>query len=95
MLKEIEPLFSEIESNLRKEAEEKFNAEKTEEEQSFEFRHDELFNRFDASLRLLRDRKSTYYKEREANKTSNLEKKQELLDKLRSIVDGGTGYVQP
>ncbi len=88
VLKEIEPLFSEIESNLRKEAEEKFNAEKTEEEQSFEFRHDELFNRFDASLRLLRDRKSTYYKEREANKTSNLEKKQELLDKLRSIVDG-------
>lgn len=89
VLKEIEPLFSAIESAMRKEAEEKFQAEKTEEEEdSFEFRHDELYNRFDASLRLLKDRKSTYYKEREANKTRNLEKKQELLDKLRSLVDG-------
>lgn len=88
VLKEIEPLFSAIESGMRKVAEEKFQSEKTEEEESFEFRHDELYNRFDASLRLLKDRKSTYYKEREANKTRNLEKKQELLDKLRSLVDG-------
>ncbi|MBO3697094.1 DUF349 domain-containing protein [Roseivirga sp. E12] len=88
VLKEIEPLFAEFESNLRKEAEEKFNAEVGEEEEGFEFRHDELFNRFDASLRLLRDRKASYYKEREANKTRNLEKKQELLERLRSLVDG-------
>jgi len=88
VLKEIEPLFTEFESNLRKEAEEKFKAEVGEEEEGFEFRHDELYNRFDASLRLLRDRKASYYKEREANKTRNLEKKQELLEKLRSLVDG-------
>ncbi len=89
VLKEIEPLFSAMESSIRQEAEEKFKAELgEEEEQSFEFRHDELYNRFDASLRLLKDRKSSYYKEREANKTRNLEKKQELLDKLRSLVDG-------
>lgn len=88
VLKEIEPLFAEFESNLRKEAEEKFKAEEGEEEEGFEFRHDEFYNRFDASLRLLRDRKASYYKEREANKTRNLEKKQELLEKLRSLVDG-------
>lgn len=88
VLKEIEPLFNEFESNIRKEAEEKFKAEVGEEEEGFEFRHDELYNRFDASLRLLRDRKASYYKEREANKTRNLEKKQELLERLRSLVDG-------
>ncbi len=89
VLREIEPLFTAMESNIRQEAEEKFKAELgEEEEQSFEFRHDELYNRFDASLRLLKDRKSSYYKEREANKTRNLEKKQELLDKLRALVDG-------
>lgn len=88
VLNEIEPLFNTLEANIRNEAEEKFKAEASEEEESFEFRHDELYNRFDASLRLLKDRKSSYYKEREANKTRNLEKKQELLDTLRSLVDG-------
>lgn len=87
ILSEIEPKFNEFEANLKKEAQEKYITDGGEED-DFEFRHDELFNRFDASLRLIRDRKTAFYKEREANKTRNLEKKQELLETLRSLVDG-------
>jgi len=54
----------------------------------FEFRHDEDYNRFDASLTLIRDRKANFYKEREASKAKNLEKKEQLLEKLRDLVDG-------
>lgn len=83
----VEPLLRTFETNLRIEAQAKYIAEGGIEE-DFEFRHDGLYNRFDASLRLIRDRKSAHYKEREANKTKNLEKKQELLEKLRELVDG-------
>jgi hypothetical protein len=54
----------------------------------FEFRHDEDYNRFDASLTLIRDRKANFYKEREASKAKNLEKKEALLEQLRDLVDG-------
>ncbi|MFY0594543.1 DUF349 domain-containing protein [Roseivirga sp.] len=82
-----ESLFKGMESAIRKEAEEKYIADGGTAE-DFEFRHDALFNRFDASLRQIRDRKSAYFKEREATKTRNLEKKQELLETLRELVDG-------
>ncbi|OEK05576.1 hypothetical protein BFP71_13475 [Roseivirga misakiensis] len=82
-----ETLFKGMEDVIRKEAEERYIADGGTAE-DFEFRHDSLFNRFDASLRQIRDRKSAYYKEREANKTRNLEKKQEILEQLRELVDG-------
>ncbi len=87
VLAEIEPLFNTFETQIKSEAKEKYITDGGEED-DFEFRHDELFNRFDASLRLIRDRKAAFYREREANKTRNLEKKQELLETLRSLVDG-------
>jgi len=54
----------------------------------FEFRHDEDYNRFDASLTLIRDRRAAFYKEREAAKTRNLEKKEQILEQLRELIDG-------
>ncbi|MBO6762950.1 MAG: DUF349 domain-containing protein, partial [Roseivirga sp.] len=87
VLAEIVPLFEEMEQGLRTEALEKYKADGGEED-SFEFRHDELFNRFDASHRLIRDRKHSFYKEKEEAKTRNLVKKEELLSQLRELVDG-------
>lgn len=87
ILSEIVPLFEESEQKLREEAKAKYVADGGEED-SFEFRHDELFNRFDASHRLIKDRKHSFYKEKEAAKARNLQRKEELLDQLREMVDG-------
>tara|TARA_A100000171_G_C2128065_1_gene144853 strand:- start:187 stop:2262 length:2076 start_codon:yes stop_codon:yes gene_type:complete len=86
ILAQIEPLFQETEDAARQEALDKFIADGGE-EADFEYRHDKLYNRFDASLRLIKDKKHNYYKEREATKEKNHQKKTELLDKLRELVD--------
>ncbi len=83
----IDPLFKSMEDEARSAALAKYLADGGEED-SFEFRHDELFNRFDASQRLIRDRRSAFYKEKEAAKERNLAKKEELLEQLRELIDG-------
>ncbi len=55
--------------------------------EDFEFKGDEYDNIFDANLKLIRDRKSQFYKQQEERKTENLAKKQELLEKLRVLSD--------
>lgn len=87
ILNQVEPLFLEKEEAARNEALQKFLADGGE-EADFEYRHDDIYNRFDASLKLTRDRRSNFYKEREAQKERNYQKKQELLDHLRELVDG-------
>lgn len=87
ILNQVLPLFKAVERASRIEAKERFIAEGGEED-DFEFRHDEVFNKFDASVRLLRDRKASYYKERESRKESNYQHKLEVLDKLRDLIDG-------
>lgn len=83
----INPIFFGMEDERRSMALNKYKEEGGEED-DFEFRHDEFYNRYDASLTLIRDRKSSFYKEREANKTRNFEKKEEILVKLRELIDG-------
>lgn len=87
ILNQVLPLFKAVERASRIEAKERFIADGGEED-DFEFRHDEVFNKFDASVRLLRDRKASYYKERESRKESNYQHKLEVLDKLRDLIDG-------
>ena len=87
ILEIIDPLFTAMEDEIRASAFSKY-LEEGGEEDSFEFRHDELYNRFDASQRLIRDRRSAFYKEKEAAKERNLAKKEELLEQLRELVDG-------
>ena len=87
ILNQVLPLFKAVERASRQEAKERFLADGGEED-DFEFRHDEVFNKFDASVRLLRDRKASYYKERESRKESNYQHKLEILDKLRELIDG-------
>lgn len=87
VLSKVLPLFKDMARARRKEALEKFMAEGGEED-DFEFRHDEVFNRFDASVRLIRDRRAKFFKELEAKKEENYKQKLEILDRLRELIDG-------
>jgi len=84
--KEIKPLFDEIHEAERQEALKKFKEDGGVEE-DFEFKNDELANRFDANFKLIKDRKSDFIKNREQQKENNLKKKQEILERLRQFVD--------
>jgi hypothetical protein len=86
-IKEIKPLFDEYRSAERTRAFEKFKSDGGQED-DFEFRPDEIDQEFDANLRLLRDRKNQFYKNLEEEKNENLRKRNDLLEKLRSLVDG-------
>lgn len=87
ILKEIRPAYDEIHDAERKAAMEKFIAEGGE-ETAFDYKPDDLDNRFEATYTLLQDRKSQYFREQEKNKETNLQKKQDVLEKLRELVDG-------
>ncbi|GAA5027436.1 hypothetical protein GCM10011506_16600 [Marivirga lumbricoides] len=87
ILSEIKPLFDEIYEEERKTALDKFLAEGGE-EADFAMKNDELTDRFEANLQLYKDRKRKHFKEQEKQKDDNLKKKQEILDRLRELVDG-------
>lgn len=86
IVKEIKPLFDEIRNAERAEALKKFIAEGGKEE-DFEFKNDELINRFDANFKLIKDKKTEFVRNREQQKEKNLKRKQELLEQLRDFVD--------
>ena len=86
IMKEIKPLFDEIYAAEKKEALTKF-LEGGGEEADFAMKHDELNDRFDANYQLFRDRRKKHYKEREKQRDDNLRQKEEILDKLRTLVD--------
>lgn len=58
------------------------------EESDFEYKHDIDAVKFEEYLKIIKERKAKYYQELERQKDRNLEKKNELLEKLRHIVDG-------
>lgn len=87
ILKEIKPLFDEIRQAEKNAALEKFKAEGGNPD-DFEYRLDEWDHAFDASLKLIRDRRNQFYKGLEEAKAENLRKKNELLERLRALVDG-------
>lgn len=87
ILSKVMPLFKAMARARRQEALDKFLAEDGNKD-DFEYRHDEVFNRFDASVRLIRDRRGNFYKEREARKEENYKKKEDVLTRLRDLIDG-------
>ncbi len=87
ILSEIKPVFDEIHEAEKKEALDKFLADGGE-EANFAMKHDELTDRFEANLQLYKDRRRKHYKEQEKQKDDNLKKKEEILDRLRELVDG-------
>jgi len=54
----------------------------------FEYRQDEWDQTYEATLKLLRDRRNQFYKNQEELKSENLRKKNEVLEQLRILVDG-------
>ena len=65
---------------------EKFLAEGNDEE-DFEFRIDEEFTKFHDYFEILRDKKSKFYSDLEKRKQDNLLKKEEILTKIRELID--------
>lgn len=89
VLREIKPFFDEMREKERTIALNKFiNNGGTEED--FEFKGDDMDMAFDANLRLIKDRKAQYLREQEDKKTENLQRKEDLLEKLRELVDSDT-----
>lgn len=86
-LKEIKLLFDDIRATERKDALEKFKADGGIEE-DFEYRLDELDHTFDATAKLIRDRRNEYFRNLENRKNENLRKKNEILESLRTLIDG-------
>jgi hypothetical protein len=87
ILKTIKPLFDEIRQAEKDAALVKFKSDGGLED-DFEYRFDEFDHAFDASVKLIRDRKNQYFKSLEEKKSENLNKKNEILEKLRALIDG-------
>ena len=91
--REIKPFFDEIKDKERQAALDKFIADGGEAD-DFDFKNDELTDRFEANYKLIRDNKYNYVKEQEGKKESNLKRKQEILEKLRDFVDSEETNIQ-
>lgn len=91
ILKEIKPLYDEIAEKEKTEAKKRF-IESGSIAEDFEYRGDEFDTLFDANARLIRDRKHQFLKQQEEQRNENLHKKQDLLEKMRELLDTpGTG----
>ncbi len=86
ILNEIKPLFDNLFNAEKEEALAKF-IEEGGQETDFEYRGDELDSSFDANFKLIKDRRHKHYKNIESQKQENLVKKQDLLEKLRLLIE--------
>jgi len=86
-IKELKPFYDEIVEAERSESLNKF-LEDGGVEIDFKYVGDALDARFSNLYEKYRARRNAYYSELEKSKEDNLARKQELLEKLRSIVDG-------
>jgi hypothetical protein len=86
ILREVKPLYDEIRDKEKEEALKSF-IESGGNADDFEYRHGELDSSFDATYRLLRDRKNQFNKSQEEQKNENFRKKTDILEQLRAIVD--------
>jgi hypothetical protein len=87
IIREVKPLYDELRAQERQAALEKFIAIGGQ-ESDFEYRFDETDHAFDATLKLIRDRKNQFYKSLEESKSENLRRKNEILERLRALIDG-------
>jgi hypothetical protein len=86
VLKEAKPLFDEIRSKERSDALQRFVADGSKKE-DFDYKQDEWDIAFDATVKLIKDKKYQHFKGIEDQKNDNFRKKTELLEKLRALVD--------
>lgn len=86
ILKEIKPLYDDIRDKERAAALQKFTSSGGTAE-DFEYKGDEADNTFDANLKLIRDRRNQYFRQQEEQRNENLRKKEELVERLRTLAD--------
>ncbi|PZR31611.1 MAG: DUF349 domain-containing protein [Azospira oryzae] len=86
VLKEAKPLFDEIRSKEPSDALQRFVADGSKKE-DFDYKQDEWDIAFDATVKLIKDKKYQHFKGIEDQKNDNFRKKTELLEKLRALVD--------
>lgn len=86
ILKEIKKPYDKIEHSEREDAYNKYVADGGEKD-GFEYRPDELDQRFQLFYSKLKERKNQYFNSLEKQKEQNLKIKLEILEKLRELVD--------
>ena len=86
ILREIKPLYDDLREKERASALSRFIANGGAAE-DFDFKGDESDVAFEANFKLLRDRKTQYFRQQEEQKTENLRRKEALLEKLRELSD--------
>ena len=86
ILKEIKPAFDDLYHSEKEEAYQKY-LEEGGEKDGFEYKNDELDDRFNKAYGTLRHRRNEYFNSIESQREQNLEKKMEVLETLRKIVD--------
>ncbi len=86
-VKELKSFYNDIYESERKASLEKF-LEEGGAEVDFQYAGDALDNRFSALYNKFKTRRAEYYENLEKEKEVNLQKKREILEKLRGIVDG-------
>lgn len=85
-LRNIKPLIDEFRDQERTLALNRFILDGSNPD-DFEYRGDELDSSFDAILKAFRDKRNQLMRSQEDQKNENLRRKQELLEKLRSLTD--------
>src|SRR5688572_2472262 len=86
VLKDIKPLYDDFKDKERALALNRF-LESGGTADDFDFKGDDADIVFDATFKLLRDRRAQYFREQEERKVDNLKRKEELLEKLRLLSD--------
>ena len=86
VLRDIKPLYDEMHERERLAALEKFTAGGGEAD-DFDYKGDDLDHTFEANLKLIREKRAQFVRQQEEQKNENLRKKQELIEKLRVLVD--------
>jgi hypothetical protein len=85
-MKEIRPVYDEIQESEKQEALKKFQEEGAD-QADFYYKGDANDTRFEELIRLLKESRSRLFAEMEKNREQNLEAKNLVLEKLRSLVD--------
>jgi hypothetical protein len=86
ILREIKPLYDELREKEKAAALARF-IENGGTAEDFEYKGDESDISFEANFKLLRDRKTQYFRQQEEQKVDNLRRKESLLEKLRELSD--------
>ena len=86
ILKEIRPPYDELHQQEKEEALQNY-IEQGGDTDGFEYRGDELDQRFEKAYAALQDRRREYLNSQEKHREENLRKKLEILERLREVVD--------